>query len=107
MSDDLPLEALLEFLNACEAGVAAAKHRIKEGKKLDDGTIDFSKLFWEHKQGEKGPFEQTSDKANQNSFLWQKLKAELKEHSGFWEHAGFRYWFDMKNENVIDRRKTP
>jgi hypothetical protein len=103
--DDIALEVLIEFLNAVEAGVAAAKQRVKEVEKLDD-ALDLSRLFWEQKQGVKGPFEQTSEKANQNSLLWQKLKAKLKEHNGFWQNNGYRFWFDMKNESVIDRRRV-
>jgi hypothetical protein len=56
--------------------------------------------------GVKGPFEQTSEKANGNSALWQQLRAKLKEHDGFWQNNGFRYWFDMKNEQVVDRRRV-
>jgi hypothetical protein len=70
-----------------------------------DADMDPSKLFWEEKQGEKGPFQQTSEKANGNSEVWQSVKFKLKEHGGFWQHRGFRYWFDMKNESVVDRRK--
>jgi hypothetical protein len=67
---------------------------------------DFSKLFWEKKIGTKGEFEQTSEKTNNNSDLWKTLKANLKEHKGFWQHAGYKYWFDMQQETVIDRRKV-
>lgn len=96
-SEDVALEAL--------AGIAAAKQRIKEAKKVGEEQPDFNKLFWEQKQGDKGPFQQTSENANQNSILWQQLKAKVKQHNGFWQNQGFRFWFDMKNENVIDRRK--
>jgi hypothetical protein len=105
MSEEFALEVLTEFLNAVEAGVSAAKQRMKEKMKLEE-NLDFSKLFWEEKQGEKGPFSQTSEKANQNSILWQQLKAKLKEHQGFWQNSGFKFWFDLKNETVIDRRKV-
>jgi hypothetical protein len=37
--------------------------------------------------------------------LWKALKAKVKEHQGFWQFEGFRYWFDMQNEAVVDRRK--
>lgn len=104
MSEDLAAETLLEFLNAAEAGVAAAKQRMKERMKLEE-NLDFSKLFWEKKTGTKGESEQTSEKANQNSDLWKALKAKLKEHQGFWQDSGFKFWFDMNQENVIDRRR--
>lgn len=126
--DELSLEVLLDFFDCVEAGITAARQRIKEKKRLEAtpigvaGTVgvreekleekpssnedgDFSKLFWEQKQGEKGPFEQTSEKTNNNSALWQTLKAKLKGKQGFCQHAGFKYWFDMQQETVVDRRK--
>jgi hypothetical protein len=36
MSEDPATEALIEFLNAVEAGTAAAKQRIKDGKHIED-----------------------------------------------------------------------
>ena len=66
---------------------------------------DFNKLSWEEKQGKKEPFQQTNEKANNNSPLWQTLKAKLKDNKGFWQHAGYKFWFDMQQETVIDRRK--
>jgi hypothetical protein len=74
-------------------------------KMAPEENLDFSKLLWEEKKGEKGPFQQTSEKANNNSALWQQLKAKMKEHNGFWQNFGFKYWFDMQHEDVIDRRK--
>ena len=99
-------EEIVDYCNAVES--AAVKLKVQIGKLFGspkEENLDFSKLFWETKQGEKGPFEQTSEKANQNSDLWKALKQKVKDHSGFWQNNGFRYWFDMKNENVVDRRK--
>jgi hypothetical protein len=108
---DLALEALMDFFDAVEAGIAQAKQHVKQAKtpektKGSEEELDFNKLFWEQKQGEKGPFEQTSEKANGNSDLWKKLKAKVKEHNGFCQYRGYRFWFDMQNENVVDRRKA-
>ena len=102
---DVALEALTDFLNAVEAGISAARQTIKSVKKIEEPEPDFSKLFWEQKQGDKGPFEQTSEKANGNSDLWKKLRVKLKEHQGFWQHQGFKFWFDLNREDVVDRRK--
>ena len=102
---DLALDALLEFLNGVDAGISAARQRVKEAKHIDDKPLNFDALPWEDKKGEKGPFQQTSEKATQNCDLWKALKAKLKENQGFWQYQAFRYWFDMKNESVIDRRK--
>jgi len=105
-NDDVSLEAFCSFLDAVEAGISAARQTIKNAKRIDVEKLDFSTLFWEKKTGTKGEFEQTSEKANGNSDLWKKLKARLKEHQGFCQYEGFKFWFDMQNENVIDRRKT-
>ena len=67
-------------------------------------TVNPDKLFWEKKQGSKGEFEQTSEKANQNSDEWKALVAKLKAKSDFWQDASKKYWFHNKNEAVIDRR---
>jgi hypothetical protein len=102
--ENFSLEVLTDFFNAVEAGISAARQRIKEKQKLEP-ELDFNRLFWEQKQGEKGLFEQTSEKTNGNSDLWKTLKAKLKENHGFWQNQGFKYWFDMQKETVIDRRK--
>jgi hypothetical protein len=104
-TENFSLEVLTDFFDAVEAGIAAGRQRIKEKMKLEDDKLDYSKLFWEEKKGEKGLFQQTSEKANQNSDLWKALKAKLKEHQGFWQYQDFKYWFDLKQESVIDRRK--
>ena len=101
---NLALEALTDFLNGVDAGISAARQTIKNAKGPEEEKLDFSKLSWEKKAGTKGEFEQTSEKANGNSDLWKKLKAKMKEHSGFWQNQGFKYWNDMQNETVIDRR---
>jgi hypothetical protein len=103
--DDLATEALLEFLNGCEAGIESARQLIKS-KKLPEETLDYSKLAWIKKTGNKGEFETTNENENNNSEVWQSLKEKLKSHKGFWRHEGFSYWFDRNNELVIDRRKT-
>ena len=103
-SQELALEILLDFFDAVEAGIPAARQRIKEKHKLEP-ELDFNKLFWEKKTGTKGEFEQTSERANQNCVLWQQLKTKLKENKDFCQHSGFKFWFDMQQETVIDRRK--
>ena len=102
--ESFSLEVLTDFFNAVDASISAARQRIKEKQKLEP-QADFDALPWEQKQGEKGPFEQTSEKTAQNNDLWKTLKAKLKENHGFWQNQGFKYWFDMQNETVIDRRK--
>jgi hypothetical protein len=78
----------------------------KEPAAVQETALDVSKLFWEKKQGEKGGYEQTSEKANQNCDTWKQLKAEVKEHKGFWQNGGYKFWFHQQDESVIDRRKA-
>jgi hypothetical protein len=73
-------------------------------RSIQTQTVELDKLSWEKKQGSKGEFEQTSEKANQNSNEWKALVAKLKANSDFWQDAGKKYWFHNKNETVIDRR---
>lgn len=111
MSEEKALELLSDFADGLEAVAfklkkdAAALAGREEFSSKEEAS-DFSKLFWEKKTGTKGEFEQTSEKANQNCVLWQQLKAKLKEKKGFWQHSGFKYWFDLQREDVIDRRKV-
>lgn len=66
---------------------------------------DFEKLFWETKEGSKGPYEQTSKKATNNHEIFQLLQKILKERNGFWQSKTHKYWFDRNDSDVIDRRK--
>jgi len=103
MSEDLALEALLDFLDAIEAGVISAKQRIKEAKIPDE---DFDKLRWGTKEGTKAEYEQTTKMASNNSVLFQTLQQKLKEHNGFCQNSGYKYWFHQDDNNIIDRRKA-
>ena len=66
---------------------------------------DFEKIFWETKEGSKGPYQQTSKRATNNHETFQMLQKILKEHNGFWQSKTYRYWFDNQDPDVIDRRK--
>lgn len=99
MDEDFTLKVLLEFLDAAETGIHAARQSIKQ-RKLGD-----SKQFWEEKQGSKGEYQQTSKRANDNSIAFQELQKRLKEHNGFMVKEGFSYWFHQDDTDVIDRRK--
>ena len=68
-------------------------------------TQDFDKLFWETKEGTKGPYQQTSKKATNNNPGFQALQAILKKNKGFCHIGAYRYWFDRDDQDVVDRRK--
>jgi aspartate carbamoyltransferase catalytic subunit len=110
-TEEKTLELISDFADGLEAVAFKLKRDVATlaGKKESaskEETSDFSKLFWEKKTGTKGEFEQTSERANQNCVLWQQLKTKLKENKGFWQHNGFKYWNDMGQETIIDRRKA-
>jgi hypothetical protein len=62
--DDTATAALLEFLNASEAGITAAKHSIMEAKGVAEEHSwlwDPSKIKWQQTQGSSGPYEKSED----------------------------------------------
>lgn len=103
MSDDVATEALLNFLDAVEAGVASAKQLIGNKKRVTPHS-NYNELQWIKKEGTKGEYQQCS-RQNSKVEVFDRLQAELKAHGNFWQHGGYRYWFHQNDENVIDRRK--
>ena len=107
MSEEKVLEILCDFANALEAACVSVRQRIVELIGVKEAfAADFDKLFWEKKEGVKGPYEQTSKRATNNSDIFKALQAKLRERNGFWQHQGFKYWFDRQDQDVIDRRKS-
>ena len=106
-STDKTLEILCDLADALEAGAFKVKHEIAQlqGLQKEPQNQDFSKLVWTKKEGTKGEFEQASEETNNNSELWKTLKTNLKQHNGFWQNQGFKYWFDRQQETVVDRRR--
>ena len=104
MSDeDLATEALLEFLNAVEAGVVSAKQLIGNKKRVTPHP-DYDQLAWTKKTGTKGEYEQCT-RQNCKVDVFDRLVAELKVHHNFWQHNGYKMWFHRDDQNTIDRRK--
>lgn len=103
--EDLALSALLDVLDACEAGIITAKRRIRDAKVKDPKNLDSDKLNWTTKEGTKGAYEQTSKNVNNNSTAFQELQKKTKEKGGFMQHQGYKFWFHKDDEDVIDRRK--
>jgi hypothetical protein len=107
MNEERVLEILADMANALEALAVDAKRQIGEITGVSsEQPSNFDGLFWETKKGTKGEYEQTSERANQNSDLWKALKAKVKEHKGFWQSSGFKFWFHQQDETVVDRRKV-
>jgi len=120
MSEDLALEALLEFLNAVEAGIAAAKQRIKEAKKLDlpltppesgsapEGpcktralsSYDVNKIAWQPVEGPRGLYEKIDGDTTPD---YQGLLKDLQAHKGKMNIDGSFYWL-FENQRTIGRK---
>jgi hypothetical protein len=84
----------------------ACNERLERLAPPEPKELDLVKLAWEKRKGEKGEYEQTTEVASQNSNAWKQLKAKLKEHKGFWQNSGYKFWFHQQDETVIDRRKA-
>ena len=97
--EDIATEALLEYLNGCQAGIVAAKHLISQGKGLD--KYDPSKTKWETMEGPSGPYERSQDVDSRDFKL---LVKDLAAHDGKLTKNGFFYWL-FKNGSVVGRKK--
>ena len=97
--EDLATAALLEFLNAAEAGIAAAKHVISKGKGIEKWNPD--KIKWTQAQGSKGPYERSEDV---NNLEFKAMLKELGSHSGKIQRNGFFYW-TFQNGHTVGRKR--
>jgi hypothetical protein len=97
--EDIATAALLEYLNGCEAGIAAAKHVISQGKGLD--KYDSNKIKWETAEGPSGPYERSQDADNRDFKL---LVKDLVAHDGTLTKDGYFYW-TFRNGLVVGRKK--
>jgi len=92
------LIAFTEFLNAVEAGVAAARQRIKE----DKVGWDPSKINWMKAEGNKGPYERSEDVNNPE---FKTMLKDLTVHNGKMRYQGWFYWI-FQNGNVVGRKRV-
>jgi|GEM_PF-2179978 len=94
MSEDLATKALLEFLNACEAGIAAAKQRIKEAKLPEPSKRDPSKIPWRKAEGSRGSYERYPAKDEKAETLpdYLALLSDLKAHGNKLTRNDFFIW---------------
>jgi hypothetical protein len=101
--DDLATSALLEFLNAAEAGIVATKRLIQEGKgisQVPSRSWDPTRIKWEQAQGASGPYERSEDMNNSDFKL---LLKDLAEHNGKLSAGCYFYWV-FKNGSTIGRK---
>jgi len=96
-NENSALTALLEFLNAVEAGVVAAKQRIKEAKI----GWDQDKIKWEDAEGSSGKYQRSEDFNNPE---FKAMLKDLQAHGGKLTRNGYFYWV-FKNGSTVGRKK--
>jgi len=97
--EDLATAALLEFLNAAEAGIAAAKRLIAQAKGVERWNP--SKIRWERAEGSSGPYERSEDVNNPEFKIMLK---DLAAHGGKMTRNGYFFWV-FKNGSTVGRKK--
>ena len=104
---DLATEALLEFLAAVEAGISAARQRIKEKSvnKTQGPPInlafDPAKLTWEEKIGAKGSYQLCRETDNPE---FKRMMTILEAGGDRTTHLGMFYWI-MSGRTAVGRKQ--
>lgn len=91
--------ALLEFLNAAEAGIMQAKRLIAQAKGVEQW--DPCKIKWEQAEGNSGPYERSEDV---NNTEFKGMLQDLAAHGGKITRNGYFYWI-FKNGATVGRKK--
>jgi len=97
--DDVATAALLEFLNAAEAGIAQAKRLIAQAKGVEQWKP--CKIKWEKAEGGSGPYERSEDVNNPE---FKAMLRDLAAHNGRLIREGWFYWV-FKNGHTVGRKK--
>ena len=113
MSEDATSEALLEFLNAAEAGIAAAKRIISEAKGIkqasDVAETTFTCLKFDVQQGSRlGEFEVASKASNivdKFSHAYGVLRASNATIKERYQGPDYAYSYWLYAEDKIYRQK--
>lgn len=95
--EDAAAIALLEFLNAVEAGIASARQIIKEAKMGWDPEA----IKWEDAQGTAGPYQRSKDVDNPE---FKTMLKDLQAHNGKLTRGGWFYWL-FQNGTTVGRKK--
>ena len=104
---DLALEALMDFFDAVEAGIAQAKQHIKEAKGLKEVEApqkfawDSNKIKWVQAEGTSGPYERSEDLDNLD---FKAMLKDLGEHRDKFQREGYFYWA-FKAGSVVGRKR--
>jgi len=95
--EDTATIALLEFLNAVEAGVASARQIIKTAKI----GWDPAQIKWAQAEGTSGPYERSEDTDNPE---FKAMLKDLQAHNGCLTREGWFYWA-FQNGATVGRKK--
>ena len=95
--EDVALEAFTDFLNAVDAGIQAARQRIKAVKV----GWNPSEIEWEQADGTKGPYERSEDVNNPE---FKDMLKDLANHGGTLTREGYFYWI-FKNGTTVGRKR--
>ena len=93
---DVVLEAFLDFLGGVEAGIAAARQKVKQAKLIWDPD----KIKWEKVEGAKGTFERSGDFNNPE---FKVMLKDLMAHNGKLTRDNMFYWV-YKNGSIVGRK---
>ena len=95
--EDLVLEAFTDFLNAVDAGIQAARQRIKAVKV----GWDPDKIEWKKAEGTKGSYERSEDVDNPE---FKAMLKDLASHGDRLTRNGYFYWV-FKNGSTVGRKR--
>jgi hypothetical protein len=100
--EDAVTAALLEFLNACEDGIAEAKRLISENKGvIEEGNWKPANIQWTVTEGTKGSYERSEDVDSPD---FKSLIKDLAQHDGKLSKDDHFYWL-FKNGSTVGRKK--
>lgn len=91
---------LFEFLNAVDAGIAAARQHLKERRNLY--VVD--KIKWTQAEGSKGLYQKATLEDNKDNVDFKAMVKDLADHGGKMTREGYFCWL-FKNGSVIGRKK--
>ena len=95
--DDIATVALLEFLNAVEAGIEVAKQTIEAAKVEWDSNA----IRWVQAEGSSGPYERTEDVDNPH---FRGMLKDLEAHDGKMTRNGYFFWV-FRDGTTVGRKK--
>ena len=98
-NEDIAIEALLDFLNAVDAGITHARETIKKHKGIStvkSGTWNPASINWQNTDGQKGPYEKSVDYDN---LQHKAMLADLESHDGKLQRDGFFLLAFQRSEN--------